>query len=285
MAAVRFVAATSALFAMMLLPATASEVKSVLRPRGAFGQTRDVVAATHSDHQHDQVKEVHGHVLSSIATQSKTQRLALAVASPAKGEITVPAVVQVPPPGPATPNRLRKRNAAIAVVETAVDATQTGDDSPDAVLLLKQTGDEMKQNIANVDQLRSALSADVALLRESAKLERTARSRASRKAAARQVHESELLVKETGEMLKESRTGAAEAARSALKQAEAASSAAQQLAAEASAELQDMMKQAAATMAPAPMIPTTTGAAVLAAPQAKMTEEVAGDVAEVETSD
>eukprot|EP00927_Polykrikos_kofoidii_P057885 TRINITY_DN5210_c0_g2_i1.p1 TRINITY_DN5210_c0_g2~~TRINITY_DN5210_c0_g2_i1.p1 ORF type:complete len:310 (+),score=68.41 TRINITY_DN5210_c0_g2_i1:77-931(+) len=284
MAVVRSVAATTALFAL-LRPVTASEIKSVLRPRAVHGQTQVDAPATHGHRQHHDVQAVHDSLLSSNAILSKALRVALPVATPANNSVVAPEAVQRPPPPPVKPNRLRKQNTAVVALESAVEATRTGVDGLDAVVLLKQMGDEVRQNTANVDQLRSTLSADVALLRESAKLERAARSRASRKAAARQVHQSELLVKETGEMLKEGRNAAADTARSALKQAEAARGAAQQLAAEASADLEDVMKQAAGTSAPTPSLSTTAEAAVLAAPQAKMTEGGAGDVDVVETDD
>lgn len=77
---------------------------------------------------------------------------------------------------------------------------------------------EVEQNRANVKELQQALSSQVALLRESAALQRASSSAHGRAAAARQVRRSEQLVKDTSALLKESREDAAEEARAVLRE-------------------------------------------------------------------
>jgi len=60
----------------------------------------------------------------------------------------------------------------------------------------------------NVMQIQHALSAEVALLRESTAIQRAAKSRHTRGVAEQQVRQSEQIVKDTGAMLRESRWAA-----------------------------------------------------------------------------
>eukprot|EP00927_Polykrikos_kofoidii_P072312 TRINITY_DN68445_c0_g1_i1.p1 TRINITY_DN68445_c0_g1~~TRINITY_DN68445_c0_g1_i1.p1 ORF type:complete len:275 (-),score=66.73 TRINITY_DN68445_c0_g1_i1:120-944(-) len=267
------ITATSALFVLLLHSAAAAEGRGALRPRGAQGQARAEVAGLHLHRQHDEV-------LSSAITPSRAQQVALAATLHTKGGDTAPTVVPTPLAASVAPTagRLRKQTLVAVAVEPAADTAQIDGDTLDAAALLKQTSDEMKQDTVNIGHLRSTVRSEVALLRESVKLARAARTRASRKAAARQVRESESLVKAAGTMLEDSRKGAADAARSALKQAEAARVAAQQLAGEASEALEEMAKQEAGPPVPPLVLPSAAVAAVLATPQATTRDEEAGDV-------
>eukprot|EP00927_Polykrikos_kofoidii_P015316 TRINITY_DN1678_c0_g1_i6.p1 TRINITY_DN1678_c0_g1~~TRINITY_DN1678_c0_g1_i6.p1 ORF type:complete len:276 (-),score=61.45 TRINITY_DN1678_c0_g1_i6:144-971(-) len=275
MAVVRTFAGTSALVALCLVCATAAEVKTALRPRSVHNQTLADASAADGQRHHN-FRGLHLRVSNGVGVPSKTSRNALGPTSPDEVGAATP-TVQTPPAAP------------MALVEAASETAKGDSGNADAVVVLGQIGDEVRQNAANVGQLRSALKAEVALLRESVSLKRAARTRASRKAAERQVRQTELLVKEMGKMLEESRKAATDVARSALKQAEAARDVAQNLAGEASSDLQELTKQEAAATTPAAttalMTPAEAGTHLPAAPQATKAAEMAGDAEEVENED
>jgi len=118
----------------------------------------------------------------------------------------------------------------------ALEATDDDGDGVVSMQLLQELA-EVKQSRANIEQLKAALSAEVALLRESTKMQKVARSRAARHAASEQVKHAERLVKETGAMLQASRAAAAADARSAMGRSAAVRRAADSLSAEANSQL------------------------------------------------
>merc|ERR1719253_1005110 len=75
---------------------------------------------------------------------------------------------------------------------------------------------ELAQRRTNVEQLKHALAAEVALLRESTTLTRVSKSRRGREEAEQQVRQSEDLVKQTEGMVKDGRKAAEEGARAVL---------------------------------------------------------------------
>eukprot|EP00927_Polykrikos_kofoidii_P015314 TRINITY_DN1678_c0_g1_i4.p1 TRINITY_DN1678_c0_g1~~TRINITY_DN1678_c0_g1_i4.p1 ORF type:complete len:289 (-),score=59.89 TRINITY_DN1678_c0_g1_i4:144-1010(-) len=288
MAVVLSFAGTWALVALCLVCATAAEVKTALRPRSVHNQTLADASAADGQRHHN-FRGLHLRVSNGVGVPSKTSRNALGPTSPDEVGAATP-TVQTPPAAPMAllAHRLRKQRVR-ADAEAANETANSDSGNPDAVVVLGQIGDEVRQNAANVGQLRSALKAEVALLRESVSLKRAARTRASRKAAERQVRQTELLVKEMGKMLEESRKAATDVARSALKQAEAARDVAQNLAGEASSDLQELTKQEAAATTPAAttalMSPAEVGTHLPAAPQATKAAEMAWDEEEVEDED
>lgn len=114
------------------------------------------------------------------------------------------------------------------------------DDEDSVVAQLSSETEEVKESKANIEELESALKADIALLRESAKMQRVAKSHKRRGAAEKQVKRSEQLVKVTSAMVKESRNAAVTSAQRALRHTAAVRAAADELAAEARAELKSL---------------------------------------------
>lgn len=107
---------------------------------------------------------------------------------------------------------------APAVVDVPVVNMAVREASNAAAAEIQRELAEVQQNGANVKELQMALAAQVALLRESTTLQRVSTSRHGRAAAARQVKRSEALVKDTSDMLKESRVSAVEDAKAAIRE-------------------------------------------------------------------
>lgn len=107
---------------------------------------------------------------------------------------------------------------------------------------------EVKQMRVNVQAVEKALAADVALLRETATLQKVASTPLARQAAKSQLHQAEDLVKSTEAMVLKSRQDAVARAKSALADASEVSKVANELFAEAKvqAEAAKPVKQAAA---------------------------------------
>jgi len=126
---------------------------------------------------------------------------------------------------------------------------------PAAVQHLNDELEEVKQARANVLQVQKTLKADVALLRESNQLWRTAKSAKSRKDAQDQVKDSEKLVKDTEAMVKRSRQRARDVAQDALQEATEVQKAASALSAEANLQLKLMASpKKAVAVAPKPKV-------------------------------
>jgi len=112
---------------------------------------------------------------------------------------------------------LRTPVAASGHASTASSGEEDKDQSA-AVAGLQRELAEVKQDRANVKELQQALAAQVALLRESAALQRASTSARGRAAATKQVQKSEQLVKDITGMLRESREAATEGARAVLRE-------------------------------------------------------------------
>lgn len=128
---------------------------------------------------------------------------------------------------------------------------------------LNEEAQEVRSEQAIIMNLEKALQDDMALLRGAGALQHDSRSRQSQAVADREVAETKQLMKETAIMLRDSRRGAEETARAALRDAKAAEAAAGELANAASTQLRFLRReqQAAAAvkskMAPAASTATT----------------------------
>jgi len=159
---------------------------------------------------------------------------------------------------------------------------------------LRQEIKEVKQHRTNIVQLQQALTADVALLRESSALQRVSATRHSKNVAKAQVRKSEQVVKEMSAMLRDSKREAAEDTKSLLAEATDVRAAADALAAEATAQLHLLSgsggggraaaqapTQPAAPAAPvaaaSPLAPTGPATLPTAAAAADLTEDSSDD--------
>lgn len=113
-------------------------------------------------------------------------------------------------------------------------------DDVDVVQAVQQELAEVKQTRDNVQDTEAALKADVAMLRETTKLHRIARSGSARKRTKRQVERGEKLVKVATSMVEDSRAEALEGARKALTDATAMRKVADELYSEAHSELRHL---------------------------------------------
>lgn len=141
--------------------------------------------------------------------------------------------------------------------EDAASSKETQQASAGAAKALNEEAQEVQSEQAIILNLEKALHDDMALLRGAGALRRDARSRQGQAVANREVGETKQLMKETAIMLRDSRRGAEETARAALRDAKAAEAAASELADAASKQLHFLRRerQAAAavksSMAPA----------------------------------
>lgn len=137
--------------------------------------------------------------------------------------------------------------APVAPIASMVDMHESKDvtaSTPETgaamVSQLQQELKEVKQKRMNIIQMQKALTADVALLRESSALQRVSATRHSRIAAQIQVRKTEQLVKDLSSMLRDSRLDAIDNAKTLLHDANQVRAAADALASEATAQLHSL---------------------------------------------
>lgn len=165
----------------------------------------------------------------------------------AKHSSRLPRTEPVKQPAPASP----APSAALVDTGVAAAASQpyelnaevepaqaTGEDSSAMLKGLRQELTEMKQRRVNIASLQQALAADVALLRESASLQRVSSNQRDKAVAAQQVRQSEQIVKDTGAMLRESRMAALKDAQAVLRDQSQLQQALEALKTEAAEQLQ-----------------------------------------------
>merc|ERR1719343_26943 len=110
--------------------------------------------------------------------------------------------------------------------------------SPDPIEMeVQQDLAQMNAERDNINQLKQALGADVALLRESSQLAKVAMSAASKTAAIQQVKKTDQVVRDLSGILRNSRASALQTARSMLRRADNLGLAAKTLHAEAKKQL------------------------------------------------
>lgn len=224
---------------------------------------------------HNQAKHIHEHSKKSVsAVQVKKQPEEEAPAGPIAppsvdtapvdtGAVTTEAAAVASEPvmpraeAPAMPKaeapampKVEAPVMPVSVVPTPHEVAKQGQ-SP-AVKQLNTELAEVKQMRVNVQAVEKALAADVALLRETAALQKVASTPLARQAAKSQLHQAEDLVKATEAMVLKSRQDAVERAKSALADASEVSKVANELFAEAKVQAEAVkpvkpVKQAAAT--------------------------------------
>jgi len=193
-------------------------------------------------------------VATPSATDAKRPSLRVPALLAAHSNVTTSAttdseiVVTQPPQVAATAALAATTAAATAAGMVAVQEGGRADSAPPSgeamVTELEQELKEVKQHRTNIAQMQQALTADVALLRESSALQRVSATRHSRKAAQLQVRRSEQLVKDLSAMLRDSRADAVEDAKTMLNEATEVREAADVLATEASAQLASLAPKA-----------------------------------------
>jgi hypothetical protein len=124
-----------------------------------------------------------------------------------------------------------------APVIAPVTAPVVNAEQPAAVKQLWSDLAEVKQMRKNVVAVEKTLAADVALLRETATLQKMSKTAQARSAASTQLHEATRLVKETEAMVRKSREDAEDRARAALHEATEVRNAASALITEANREV------------------------------------------------
>lgn len=139
---------------------------------------------------------------------------------------------------PASAAALVDTGVATAASQPYLDAGGDMSESSSMLKGLKKELAEMKQRRVNINSLQQALAADVALLRESAALQRVSSSQEDRAVAAQQVRQSEQIVKDTGAMLRESRMAAMKDAQAVLRDQSALQTALEAVKTEAAEQLQ-----------------------------------------------
>lgn len=132
--------------------------------------------------------------------------------------------------------------APAAVVPPAVEAPSAptvAEDEAEVGLAsqMRQQVRQAKQQRANIVSLEEALTADVALLRESGTLQKVATSVRARAAAQAQVRKTEDLVKDVSAMLKSTRAAAVQDARRMLQDSQEVKAVADEMRQEAQEEL------------------------------------------------
>jgi len=123
-----------------------------------------------------------------------------------------------------------------------------------AVVQLQSDLAEVKQMHKNVATVEQTLAADVALLRETATLQKMASSTGTRAAANVQLHQAEQLVKATETMVLKSRGDAEERAKAALREATEVQKAVDALVEEAKTQVAQVKAKAAKPAAAAPVV-------------------------------
>lgn len=121
------------------------------------------------------------------------------------------------------------------------DSEEDADTS--AVAAVQEEIAEVEQNRDNVKETEIALKADVAMLRQSTKIHRLAKSRANKLRTKRQVERGEKLVKVATTMVEDSRAEAVESAHRALEEAAAIRKAADSLSSEANGALRQLSQK------------------------------------------
>jgi len=159
---------------------------------------------------------------------------ASAAINPSQPEQVVPDAgpVMMPAPQPKPAPVIAPVTAPVYIPPAIVNAEQ-----PAAVKQLWSDLAEVKQMRKNVVVVEKTLAADVALLRETATLQKMSKTAQARKAASTQLHEATRLVKETEALVRKSREDAEDRARAALHEATEVQNAASALITEASREV------------------------------------------------
>eukprot|EP00929_Paragymnodinium_shiwhaense_P027860 TRINITY_DN16259_c0_g1_i1.p2 TRINITY_DN16259_c0_g1~~TRINITY_DN16259_c0_g1_i1.p2 ORF type:complete len:215 (-),score=83.53 TRINITY_DN16259_c0_g1_i1:151-795(-) len=144
--------------------------------------------------------------------------------------------------GKVQPDMEEKPEAAVNDAP-ATDADESNDDSASLLENISEEVAEVKQTATEVKETEGALKADVAMLRQSTKMHRVARSRGSKLRTKRQVERGEQLVKVATSMVEDSRADAVDAARHALSEAAAIRKAVDELSSEAHGVLRKLGKR------------------------------------------
>jgi len=191
------------------------------------------------------------HQVGKLAQEKKSLRLS---AAQQRGNLSLGGSLPVPA-GLAAPAAPKPPPAATAEAAGLAHGPPADEASSPVIAQLRSELQETKQRRMNIMQLQQALSADVALLRESSALQRVAATPHSRSAAQVQVRKTEALVKELSGMLRESRVEAVEDAKQALREAQEVAKAAGELAAEAERQVKLLSSSRQSAKAPPPPQP------------------------------
>jgi len=233
------------LLAAVALPASSATymrgmTEAKLRPYKTHAAKQVSHLELHPDAPSRLIAQAHSHLAPTVSFSTD-----------ADSQLSAP---PLPPPAHAVASKRKAAHAAApqapeveaaSQVEVLSDTptkleTATPDAASGAVKHFNQKLFEVKQRRANVVQMQQALSAEVALLRESTALQKASESQHSREEANKQIKKTEQLVKDTTAMLRESRAEAVEDAKQVLQEVSETQSALDALQKEATAQLKTL---------------------------------------------